>query len=191
MTSALANLDRLDGLITPEVGAVLYALAREVPAELAIVELGSYKGSSTAYLAAGSRAGHGAPVYAVDAWSPGVTGDRYSPVATFAEFEAQLISVGLREHVHPVRGFTAQVAAAYSPRPLVGLLFVDADHSETGVLADVRAWHRHLAPGATVVLDDYGTPRNPGVAAALETLLTEGTLTDLVEVRAARLAVCT
>lgn len=190
MTSALAHLDRLAGLITPDVGAYLYALAREVPAELAIVELGSYKGASTAYLAAGARAGHGPPVYAVDAWAPGVTGTRWSPIAPYAEFEAQLISVGLREHVTPIQGLTAEVAGRYAPAPLVGLLFVDADHSETGVLADVRAWAPHLAPDATVVLDDYRTPRNPGVERALDKLLAEGTLTGLREVAAGRLAVC-
>lgn len=189
MTSTLADLARLDGLITPQVGEVLYQLARAVPVELAIVELGSYKGASTAYLAAGSRDGLGAHVYAVDAWAHDVTAPRWSPVASRAEFDTQLRSVGLREYVTAIQARTTNAALSYDGLP-IGLLFVDADHSEPGVLADVRAWRRHLADGATVILDDYRTDRNPGVERALTQLLHEATLAELVDVRAGRLAVC-
>lgn len=188
MTS-LADLDRLDGLITPDVGATLYDLARHVPAHLAIVELGSYRGASTAYLAAGSRDGHGAPVFAVDAWAPGVTAPRWSPVASVEEFDAQLTSVGLRDRVTTIRSKTALAPKLYDGPP-IGLLFVDADHSEPGVHSDVTAWHHLLDEAALVVLDDYRTPRNPGVERALDRLLTEGTLTALRYVAAGRLAVC-
>lgn len=189
MSSTLIDLHRLDGLITPEVGEWLYHAARAVPDHLAIVELGSYKGASTAYLAAGSRDGNGAQVYAVDAWAPDVTAPRWSPVATKAEFETQLRSVGLRGYVVAIQARTADAALTYDGPP-VGLLFVDADHSEPGVLADVRRWRRHLAGDALVVLDDYRTPKNPGVERALAQLLTEGTLRRLVEVAGGRLAVC-
>lgn len=188
--STLSDLHRLDGLITAEVGQFLYVSARAVPKDQAIVELGSYKGASTAYLAAGSRDGHGAQVYAVDAWAEGVTAPRWSPVATRAEFDAQLRSVGLREYVTAIQSRTTNAALAYDGPP-VGLLFVDADHSEPGVLADVRGWRRHLAAGdAVVILDDYRTPKNPGVERAVDQLLAEGTLSRLTEVAAGRLAVC-
>lgn len=185
----LADLDRLDGLITREVGEYLYITAREVREDRAIVELGSYKGASTAYLAAGSRDGHGPAVYAVDAWAEGVTAPRWSPVATRAEFDAQLRSVGLRGYVTAIRARTTNAALSYDGPP-VGLLFVDADHSEPGVLADVRGWRRHLAEDAVVILDDYQTPKNPGVERALTQLLAEGTLDRLCGVAAGRLAVC-
>lgn len=185
----LATLADLDGLITPEIGQALYELARDVPADQAVVELGSYKGRSTCYLAAGARDGDGPPVYAVDAWDPGLTGwCRWIAPATLEEFEAQLRAKKLWSRVTPVRSLTVPAAAGYTGKP-IGLLFIDADHSEAAALGDFLAWRPHLAADATVVYDDYGTPQNPGVTAAVAHLREQGDI-KAVRVQAGRLAVC-
>lgn len=178
-------LSELRGLIPDEVGEALYELAASVPADQAIVEIGSFKGKSTCYLAAGAKAGEGAKVWAVDPWdTPGnVTGRfGFAEASTREAFEAQLRSARVWSRVTPLQGFSLDVAVKWSGPP-IGLLFVDGDHSEAAVRADFEAWKRHLAPGAVVAFDDLDTPKNPGVRRALEGLRLS------YEVRAERLAV--
>lgn len=163
-----ARLALLDGLIPATVGLLLASLAADVPDGQAVVELGSYKGKSTAYLAAGAGNVH---VYAVDPWDqqppPGTNGQdfyRFADPATRARFDEQLESVGLRSAVQAIQGYSADVAATYDGPP-VGLLYVDGDHTEAGVAGDVAAWWPHLANPAVIVFDDYDSrPVNAGVA---------------------------
>lgn len=181
----LTVLSGLDGLITDEIGEALYWLARDVPADQGVVELGSYKGASTCYLAAGARDGHGPPVFAVDAWDPTRPGRHNVAVG---EFEAQLAAQRLDGFVTPIRALTTTAADLYAGPP-VGLLFVDADHTHLGVTADMGAWRIRLTSGATVVFDDYATRQNPGVTSAVTEMQRAGVLHDLQQV-AGRLAVC-
>lgn len=169
----IGGLAELSGLVSHATGMALAALAAKCPPHQAIVELGSYKGKSAAYLAAGARAGRGAPVHAVDAWDlPGNTTGRhgYAEPGTYEAFCAQLRQVGLWAHVTPHRGWSVEVAAEW-PGPEVGLLYIDAGHEEENVRADLEAWLPHLAArGATIAFDDYRTPRNPGVALVVDSL---------------------
>lgn len=188
----LTELAKLQGLITEDVGEVLYLYATGVPADQAIVELGSYHGKSTAYLAAGARDGYGAsPVLAVDAWNTKVNGwSKYHQPPQLIKFYQALKSVGLLEYVSACRGLSARTAARYKNKP-IGLLYVDADHSEEAVMADVVAWHEHLAPGALVIFDDFATTYNPGVGTAVVKLTTGPDCLLTFEVlEADRLAVC-
>ena len=52
----------------------------------------------------------------------------------------------------------------------VALLFVDSSHDRDATVAEFRAWEPRLAPGALVVLHDYGNPAYPGVAEAVQDL---------------------
>jgi predicted O-methyltransferase YrrM len=52
----------------------------------------------------------------------------------------------------------------------VELLFVDSSHDRDATVAEFRAWEPRLAPGALVVLHDYGNPAYPGIAEAVEEL---------------------
>ncbi len=177
----------LQGLITPEIGDVLRSLAAAVPADQAIVEVGSYKGMSTAHLATGSKEGHGAPVFAVDPWDlPGnVYGKHgYSAPIVREEFEAQLRRLRLWSRVTPVQAFSTDAARDWAG-PSVGLLFIDGDHLERSVRADVQAWTPHLADEHVLAFDDIDTKRNPGVRAVVDTLTGYQ-----VEVVADHLAVC-
>ena len=100
------------GAVTLDEGRRLARLAGKVPTEQVIVELGSHGGSSTSWLALGSRKGHGAPVYAIDPWdhAPGERMAQHAASAVRARFDAQmdfLASAGYIDpaKVHPVRGF--------------------------------------------------------------------------------------
>lgn len=191
----LDELENLDGLISYEVGELLHNHAAVIPASNAIVELGSYKGKSTAYLARGAKIGHGASVFAVDAWSEEVSAWRNRvlerlPSATYREFLDQITRAGVRDQVTPLRSMTtlaAEMWADMGEEIPVGLLYIDGDHHFDAVLADYRAWHPHLAEDALIVFDDYDTETNPGVLAAVKALADAGEIVNL-EKHAGRLA---
>lgn len=167
-----SKLAALAGLITPEVGEYLAQLAADVPADQAIVEVGSFRGKSTCYLASGAKDGHGAHVYAVDAWdTPGnVTGRfGFAEPSTRETFDAQVASMRLKSRITALQGFSTDVAQAWTG-PKVGLLFIDGDHAAQSVQADLHAWEPHLAVHSLVVFDDYDTPKNPGVAEVVDSL---------------------
>lgn len=188
------ELAELDGLISREVGELLYSFAALVPSDQAIVELGSYRGKSTCYLATGSAAaGHGASVYAIDAWSEEVSAWRKSvlselPSPLFDDFLAQISKADAEEIVTPIRSLTALAAEGYTGEP-VALLYIDGDHHKEAALADFRAWRRHLTSDAVVIFDDYGVTKNIGVTEAVAALVDSGELVNM-EVRAGgRLAI--
>lgn len=185
------ELDALRGLISLETGHALANLAAEVPEDQVIVELGSYMGKSTCWLAEGSRRGRGAGVIAVDAWNlmGNVDGKhRYASLETKQVFDEQLKTMDFWETIYAIQDFTAAVGRAY-PRMDVGLLFVDADHSYEAVKADFEAWEPHLVERAVVAFDDYGTRKNPGVERFVRELAKRYNWSVIIDPNAPTLAV--
>lgn len=54
------------------------------------------------------------------------------------------------------------------------LVFIDGDHNQSSVVADIRASLRVLAPGGMLAVHDYGECCCPGVAVALDGIFPEG-----------------
>lgn len=178
--------DDLTGLIPNDEGTALADLASAVPEDLAIVEVGSFRGKSTAYLASGAKAGDGAHVFAVDPWDlPGTVFGKhgYNAPIVREQFEEQLRAVKLWSRVTPIQAFSVDAAADWAGPP-IGLLFIDGDHDR--VAEDFAAWHPHLADDHVVALDDLDTPRNPKVRELADQLAADG---YTLEVVAERLAV--
>jgi len=154
------ELDQIEGWLSIAEGRRLAYLASTVPASLAIVELGSWKGRSTAWLASGSKLGHGARVYAVDHWT-GSPEIRHlylwdTEATTFPEFRRNMEWLGLDDIVTPVTGETIEVARTWVKD--AGLLFIDAAHAYEAVKADFLAWSPFVVRGGWVVFHDAGAP---------------------------------
>ncbi|HEU4753889.1 MAG TPA: class I SAM-dependent methyltransferase [Armatimonadota bacterium] len=175
---------------TPEdVMMALADFASQVPADQEIIELGVFQGRSALQLAWGASLGHGAHVTGIDPWD--LPGNVYDP--PFTEESSRrwafhhVKTLGFSRRISLVHGFSADVARTYSGPP-VGLLYVDGDHTKEGARRDIEAWAPHLAPGATIAVDDYHHPDWPGVAEAVDELVAEGVL-EPVQVFHDRLAV--
>lgn len=178
------------GLIPNELGEVLAELAAKVPSDQAIVEIGSFKGKSTCYLAAGAARGNHAHVFAVDPWSStgNVTGRfGFAEPSTEQAFHENIAAAGFTDRVTALKGFSRDVAATWKG-PKIGLLYIDGDHSAKSVNDDFQAWRSHLVAGATVAFDDWDTPRNPGVGLVVTALHRKGIIKNLM-IRAERLAI--
>ena len=160
----VVTLSQLVGLIPEEVGETLADHASR--AKGPIVEIGSYKGKSTCYLASATVQ----TVYAVDPWdSAGNINGRFG----FAEKTTRQVfdeQTGGYPNIVPMQMFSLDAAKHWGDQP-ISLLFVDGDHTEKAVFADVRAWLPHMAREHTIILDDLDTPKNPGVRRAADRLV--------------------
>jgi hypothetical protein len=103
-----ARFKDIEGWLSPLVGYVLYRLARDGEGKGEIVEVGSWMGRSTAWLAAGSLAGGREHVHAVDTFDggPGLKADDHPMLkekgTTYHAFLDNLKRVGLIDHIEPI-----------------------------------------------------------------------------------------
>jgi len=135
-----------------EEASLLYRLAKETK-QGCIVEVGSYRGRSTAALGRGSLDGHRVPVFAFEPHEEflGILGGRFGPEDRAAFYRAML-DTGCYEIVRLVN-LSSEMAAPNWTKP-IALLWIDGDHSYEGVKRDFECWRPHLTAGATVVFDD-------------------------------------
>jgi hypothetical protein len=187
------ELRKVVGATPDEIGLTLADFAIGVPADQAIVEIGVYQARTALLMAWGARQGNGAHVWAIDPWEK--DGNVYDPPFTeegtrrWAEYNVQ--ATGYSRDVTLIHQFSHVVSDEWATdrgAKRVGLLFVDGDHTKEGAKRDILGWAPHLAPGATIAVDDYHHPDWPGVAEAVDELVAEGVL-EPVQVFHDRLAV--
>lgn len=183
--SRLGHLRRLsrpvDGWLSPAEEAVLFRLARVVPREQCIVELGSWLGRSAIMLGGGSQSGNRVGVYCVDHFqaqglakpvleqrAPDLAGDY------LGQFQANVNGAGLEQIIHAVRNGSAEAGENWTGPP-VGLIFIDADHSYAAVRGDWQNWHRHMATQGITAFHDYSNP-DYDVTRFVDELIADGRL---------------
>jgi predicted O-methyltransferase YrrM len=154
LAAALDLVESIEGWRPRDQADLLVRLAERVERDQVIVEIGNYRGRSTAALALGAKLGHGAQVYSVDPHLDfiGPRGGRFGREDQ-QHLYANLARAGLGALVSVV-GLDSRAVAESWRGPLVGLLFIDGDHRYKAVRADFAAWDPHLAPGAIVAFDD-------------------------------------
>ena len=165
------NPDAVYGIYETAAGEYLQGLAAQVPVDQAIVEIGVFQGRSLAFLAMGAKPG--VRVFGVDPWNlPRKSKPKYSSDETYRTVRKVF---SLIPQVELVRDFSVEAAVKYRG-PKIGLLHIDADHTEAGVRSDFGAWRRHLAPHAYVCFDDYHKGDFPGVIKGVDGLVRSGAL---------------
>jgi predicted O-methyltransferase YrrM len=146
----------IEGWLSDAQGRALFDAAASSTGAGVIVEIGSWKGRSTTWLAAGARLA-GQRVYAVDPHR----GSREDPGAdTLNEFLGNLARNGLADVVEPLV-MSSEEAAASMTRP-IEVLFIDGDHSYQGVRRDAELWLPRLMDGGKVLFHDVATAAYSG-----------------------------
>ena len=146
----------IDGWLSDSEGELLYKLAKNIPSGQAIVEIGSWKGKSTVWLAKGTEAGQGNKVYSIDPHSRSKAHISEGERSTYPTFLTNLNKAGVQNTVVPL--VTTSDKAARRWQEKVGLLWIDASHEYQDVKRDFLSWKRHLLPGAIVALHDCDQP---------------------------------
>lgn len=126
----------------------LYESARRLAPGANIIEIGSYLGASSVYLAAGLGDG-GGRLHCVDTWQN--EGMLEGPGNTMDRFLSN--TAGLSQSITTTR-MRSQDALVTMPGPFQ-LAFVDGDHSYEGVRADLRLLEPRMTPDGILALHDW------------------------------------
>jgi len=174
----------IEGFLDPIEGYALLLLAEHGPGTGSIVEIGSYAGRSTAYLARGSKRARREKVVAIDHFEGSKEhqrGDRNESAHVlagnlFEVFSRNLKQAGVKDWVHVVRAGSSEAHAGWS-HP-IRLLFIDGDHSYESSRQDYESWSRWLVPDGLAVFHDIGVFE--GVTRYYEELLGSGAVSEIL-----------
>ena len=170
--------NEVKGFLDPDEGARLYDLALAVSASGPCLEVGSYCGKSTIYLASACRA-QGAVLYAVDhhrGSEEHQVGEAYHDPAlydtaaermdSFRTFRRTLALADLEDTVVPIVA-ASELVGRHWTTPLQ-LVFIDGGHSLAAAMADYEAWALHVARGGYLAIHDIFQDPNDGGQAPYE-----------------------
>lgn len=129
-----------------------------------IVELGSWLGASTAFIA--KNTSDASQIYAIDVWvetaecakSTGLPRNELNIFFSrfYQQFLSNVIHLSLANKIIPVRMHTLEAARSLNVNP--DLIYVDASHETEDVYNDIKAWYAKLAPNGIMCGDDWGWP---------------------------------
>lgn len=147
------------GGISLKIGETLRDLAKHVPANQLIVEIGAYQGRSTCFLAQGSLSGNQAKIISIDPWDQGThPGPVKKKNINFLDpdnkykYLKHLYQCGVQSIVTPIQGFSQKVQIPDIP---IGLLWIDGAHDYKSVKLDIKRFCPKVIKGGYVIFDDY------------------------------------
>jgi hypothetical protein len=118
----------------------LFNLSMKLSGNGEVVEIGTNVGKSTIVLAFAQKCKNEKPLTTIDLFQhPAI--QKNLEVAGVKEFVNRIIS-------------PSKEAAAHWNRP-IKLLWIDGDHSCSGVYNDIKAWSRFVLPNGIIALHDY------------------------------------
>lgn len=146
-------VDEVHGWLTHSEGQLLFRLAKACTGRGVIVEIGSWKGKSTIWLAKGSRSGNKVKIHAIDphTGSP-EEAKSYGKVLTFEEFTANVKNAGVDDTVIPIIKTSSEAAQEF--REPIELIFIDGDHQYDMVKLDFELWFPKVIDGGIMAFHD-------------------------------------
>ena len=160
------------GFLDEEEGRCLYEIALEASRLGPCLEIGSYCGKSTLYLAAACQKNNGI-LFSVDHhrgseeqqpgeayFDPDLVDPQSGGVDTFKAFRTTIERGRLEETVVPLVS-RSEVAARLWATAL-SLVFIDGGHSMEAASTDYHAWSGHILPGGFLLIHDIFTDPSQG-----------------------------
>jgi predicted O-methyltransferase YrrM len=129
---------------------LLYRLGLNQPPGAMLVEIGSYLGASSCFLAAAALEIPGARLHCVDTWEN--EGMSEGSRNTWRDF--QLNTRAYQQVIETHRGRSLDVARTFAHK--IDLIFIDGDHSYEGCHEDVVNWLPLVKAGGCIILHDFG-----------------------------------
>lgn len=175
----------------PERG-YLFQLASDAPAGAQVIEVGSWMGASTCFLAGGLK-GPEAKIFAVDNFQGlstcGEDAAWYNrhfqalgAQSTLEIFRANFAALGFSSRSEPVVSDSLAAARTLSARRgTIDLMFIDGDHSYEACKADIVAWAPFVKRGGVMAFHDFGS-RAEGVTRAIFEEIKAGRFAEIVGV---------
>ncbi len=146
------------GLISDHEASTLLTLCVSQNLKGDVVEIGSYLGKSTLYLAKACQISNNGIVHAVDTFkgNPGLE-KRYEKQAypgmnIFASFGRNIKNLHLEQYINVHKMTSHEAAKKFKKKARI--VFIDADHSYDAVQKDLKLWMNNVMPGGLLILDD-------------------------------------
>lgn len=168
ITEIALQVNPIHGWFDDNAGAFLYKLARLNSPKGPIVELGSWKGRSTVWLANAVKDRNEGCVYAVDTWKGSASDEThkdflkgYAENQLYNEFLSNIDRAGLSNYVKPVCMDTITAAKKTGFDLEIGLLFIDASHDYEDARKDFEFWSPMVVKGGYIAFHDVGNCPGP------------------------------
>ena len=159
-----ARVQTIAGMINESEGRYLYMLAKRCGGN--IVEIGSWEGMSTVYLALGSKAGGRGRVFAIDPHRDTAEfHEVYGVEDTEPIFRENIGQAGVDDVVIPLV-MKSEDAAREWTEP-ISLLWIDGAHEYENVTKDILLWEPYLEEGGIIAFHDALHSLCPGVRKAI------------------------
>ena len=163
------------GFLDDDEGRCLYETALQAGRLGPCLEIGSYCGKSTVYLATACKKSNSI-LFSIDHhrgseeqqpgeeyFDPDLFDPQSGHIDTFREFRKTIESAGLEDIVVPIVCRSEIVARRWAT-PL-SLVFIDGGHALETVLTDYRAWAGHIIAGGYLMIHDiFPNPAKGGQA---------------------------
>lgn len=143
----------MEGWLSDTEGELLYELAKKCSGRGVIVEIGSFKGKSTIWLAKGSKAGKSVKIYAIDPHQGYTEHDTsVSPNDTFIDFQSNIKSAQVDDLIVPIIQKSSD-ALEFVKEP-IEFIFIDGSHEYEAVIDDYHNWIPKLLNNGVAAFHD-------------------------------------
>ncbi len=144
---------KIEGWLTEKEGNFLYEIAKKIPKDKHIIEIGSWKGRSTICLGHGVKDGNKTKIYAIDPHT-GSSEHHFwmGKVNTYKDFLKNIENSGIGDFIIPIKD-TSENTARNFDKP-IGFVFVDGAHEFRFVRLDHKLWFPKLSDGCKIVFHD-------------------------------------
>jgi len=136
---------KIPGWCTDKEGEWLRKTARQCKGP--IVEIGSYKGLSTSYIAKGASEGSFPPIFAIDHF-------RHMGDDTYHAFLSNMMQIGVLHFMTPIRLSSNEARQIWHSDLEIGFLYIDGDHCYDGCNTDWNMWAPLVKSGGIIALHD-------------------------------------
>ena len=140
----------VEGWLSKSEAKVLYKLSKGELPEGDIIEIGSYKGRSTIFLA--SDLPENRKVIAIDTHRGSDEHRKAGPVNTLPDFRQTLKRFNIEDNVDVVVSDSIEAGSKYSGS--AAMIFIDGSHRYEDVKRDTEVWKDHLADNGYILLHD-------------------------------------
>lgn len=145
----------------------LTALCARVSART-IIEVGTFLGMGSTQVFCRALPAEGR-LFCVDTFCVNMVRYQRPQDPHFHAFLSNIKQTGVASKIVPVRMTSLEASRALAVT--ADLVFIDGDHGEQAVMADIAAWMPHVRPGGILCGDDYNVAQCPGVAPAVQRAL--------------------